>query len=416
MKKQFVSISLFMFLFLIPIMFGCEKDDPKSNLELAAIDISQESDWDLLISEGTEQFIMVRHNNYIPEEVFYKPTDEHDGYLIYFSEDGFPEKIVVDNVIIMMGNFNGNLCDAAVIYNNELEIFREVETDINWDELNLKSGLLVEGRSGFLRKLGLVTSGAACIGSTALALSTGGAAIPLAILGCASYAAHVAEVFVDDDIEVLGVNVAETLGYISTAGTCVNSLFDPSFVHSALCVDKATSLILYHKAEAAELEENQLSIVNLGGAIVTSGNGDVKVTLSWSTNADLDLYVVDPNGEQIYWKNDFSQSGGELDVDDWGETNGRHEENIFWKDGSAPNGTYSVMVHYFDWMQNWRPSSTNYSVYVNAFGDYKIFSKNIKIDELEHITDFDQHGLKSVKIFEFEITKGGDKKEFYGIK
>jgi hypothetical protein len=78
------------------------------------------------------------------------------------------------------------------------------------------------------------------------------------------------------------------------------------------------------------------------------GDGDVKVSLRWSTVADLDLYVTDPAGEIIYYANPTSASGGQLDVDanaGCGDQTTTPVENIFWEAGTAPAGTYGVQVY-----------------------------------------------------------------------
>ncbi|MCD9624195.1 DUF6777 domain-containing protein [Rhabdothermincola salaria] len=74
------------------------------------------------------------------------------------------------------------------------------------------------------------------------------------------------------------------------------------------------------------------------------GTGDVRVTLTWTGDADVDLHVVDPTGFEIYFGSPSSPSGGELDVDDIpsdGDT-GTHVENVFWPTGGAPAGAYSA--------------------------------------------------------------------------
>ncbi len=75
------------------------------------------------------------------------------------------------------------------------------------------------------------------------------------------------------------------------------------------------------------------------------GTGDVQVTLRWNTPVDLDLHVIDPLGEEIYFSHPFSQSGGSLDVDaNAGCENDAPVENVFWPTGGAPFGTYQVFV------------------------------------------------------------------------
>lgn len=80
------------------------------------------------------------------------------------------------------------------------------------------------------------------------------------------------------------------------------------------------------------------------------GTGAVQVTLHWAGPADLDLHVVDPLGETIWFDNLQSQSGGVLDVDanaDCAERMTNPVENIYWPIGMAPAGEYQVHVVYF---------------------------------------------------------------------
>jgi len=78
-------------------------------------------------------------------------------------------------------------------------------------------------------------------------------------------------------------------------------------------------------------------ILALAGGEPRLGTGDVQVTLRWNTPVDLDLHVIDPLGEEIYFRYTFSPSGGTLDVDaNAGCTNDTPVENVFWPTGGAP--------------------------------------------------------------------------------
>ncbi|MDX1440320.1 MAG: hypothetical protein R3284_10510, partial [Rubricoccaceae bacterium] len=78
------------------------------------------------------------------------------------------------------------------------------------------------------------------------------------------------------------------------------------------------------------------------------GTGDVQVTLRWDTQADIDLHVTDPSGEEIFYGHTQSASGGQLDVDaNAGCSNDPQVENIYWPTGGAPSGTYQLSVNYF---------------------------------------------------------------------
>ncbi len=78
--------------------------------------------------------------------------------------------------------------------------------------------------------------------------------------------------------------------------------------------------------------------------------GDLVVSLLWMSMADLDLHVIDPRGEEIYFENPRSLTGGLLEY----EANGsclmattEPLESIFWKAGTAPSGKYQVIVDYY---------------------------------------------------------------------
>ncbi|WP_375422859.1 IPT/TIG domain-containing protein [uncultured Friedmanniella sp.] len=80
------------------------------------------------------------------------------------------------------------------------------------------------------------------------------------------------------------------------------------------------------------------------------GGGDIQVTLRWTGPADLDLHVVDPAGEEIYYSHRYSASGGTLDHDANAGCNGLADddnavENVFWPPHQAPAGSYTTWVH-----------------------------------------------------------------------
>ncbi|HSM14925.1 MAG TPA: hypothetical protein VLA66_12740 [Thermoanaerobaculia bacterium] len=92
------------------------------------------------------------------------------------------------------------------------------------------------------------------------------------------------------------------------------------------------------------------------------GVGDIAFRLSWDGAADLDLYVVDPDGERIDFLHREGESGGRLDIDcnvtvpildaagDPVPGEFRKEscdeplENVFWPKGRAREGVYRVQV------------------------------------------------------------------------
>jgi len=76
-------------------------------------------------------------------------------------------------------------------------------------------------------------------------------------------------------------------------------------------------------------------------------SGDVQVSLFWSSKDDIDLHVVAPSGEEIYYGHRKSICGGHLDVDmnvGYGKAVIGAVENVFWPVGKAPRGKYRVYV------------------------------------------------------------------------
>ena len=108
--------------------------------------------------------------------------------------------------------------------------------------------------------------------------------------------------------------------------------------------------------------------------IINVGNGDVQVSVSWSDTSDVDLHVVDPAAEEIYFGHRASASGGDLDLDSNAACSQddplhfphKSNENIVWPVGQAPSGTYTVRLAY--WSACNVPAPTDYVVTVATKG------------------------------------------------
>lgn len=110
---------------------------------------------------------------------------------------------------------------------------------------------------------------------------------------------------------------------------------------------------------------------------------DITVRLDWqklSGKTDIDLHVVDPYGEEIYYLNSFSESGGWLDRDD---IVGPGPEHISWN--VAPAGTYTVKVHYYDSDSR---AVTTYQVSIKVNGVTKYYSGSIAYHQEVTIAEF----------------------------
>ena len=45
-------------------------------------------------------------------------------------------------------------------------------------------------------------------------------------------------------------------------------------------------------------------------SVLTVGTGQVQVSVSWDTDSDVDLHVVDPNNQDVYYEQPAVDSGG----------------------------------------------------------------------------------------------------------
>ncbi len=108
--------------------------------------------------------------------------------------------------------------------------------------------------------------------------------------------------------------------------------------------------------------------------IIRVGTGDVQVSVWWDAPSDVDLHVIDPSGEEVFFANTQSASGGTLDLDSNPACNldNINNENIVWPTGGAPTGSYTVNLVYF---ADCGVPESNYIVTVQVVGKApKLFS------------------------------------------
>ena len=114
--------------------------------------------------------------------------------------------------------------------------------------------------------------------------------------------------------------------------------------------------------------------------LLQSGTGDVKVTLAFDQDNDLDLHVIEPNGTRISYSAPQSATGGELDLDSNAGCviDGTNIENIFWPPGDAPAGEYVVEVQYYEACF---AETVNYTVTINVGDEVSTESGSFEPEE-----------------------------------
>jgi hypothetical protein len=390
MKKNFISVFVLVAVFvlnscqLVDDIFDGKKDE---NVSFVA-DISSESEFDFLAyAEEDQSFFAVKlRENFNPGLALFKPNEASEPFPIWFDHDGYPEKMVVEGFIFTFGNFTGVTFDMGIVSpEGEVSIVREIPVPEEYQEyLQLKSFNWSDGLRWAGHIAGAVACGASVAGGTAATALTFGISAPAAAVlvgvGCGATVLSIATEFFPEEIQDYTGLSATAVSSFSTTLSCV----DPSSVIS--CLAGASSIILTGASAAVEENENALALAE--GA-VQGGYGDIQVTLTWDSTADIDLYVQDPNEEWIWFGKKTSASGGWLDVDD---IDGFGPENIFWEKNRAPEGDYLVYVEHYS------GGSANYSVLVQAFGRVKQFKGYIGRGESICITDFSKNHLKSGRV------------------
>jgi hypothetical protein len=95
----------------------------------------------------------------------------------------------------------------------------------------------------------------------------------------------------------------------------------------------------------------------------SKAQADLRVTISWNTDAtDVDLWVIEPDGEKCFYQHNKTKSGGELSQD---MTQGYGPERYQVK--KALKGTYRIIVNYFNANPNLLAGETHVNVTVTKF-------------------------------------------------
>ncbi len=134
--------------------------------------------------------------------------------------------------------------------------------------------------------------------------------------------------------------------------------------------------------------------------IVSTLGGDLQFALNWDTETDVDLHVIDPSGEAIFWGNPIGASGGTLDLDSNAgcAIDGVQNENAIWAADEAPSGSYRVGVNLWSAcgstsQTSWRLTILERGEPVGTFeGFFSPEEANPEADPLNVVTTFEFGG------------------------
>ena len=114
----------------------------------------------------------------------------------------------------------------------------------------------------------------------------------------------------------------------------------------------------------------------IAGLRVKGGaENDLKVYLTWDTDgSDVDLWVVNPAGQKVFYKQKRGKFGGELHHD---VTTGYGPESFTATE--ARRGMYRIQVHYYD---------TNRSTFTEARGEVTVVLDEGRPGEVRHVLPY----------------------------
>lgn len=121
----------------------------------------------------------------------------------------------------------------------------------------------------------------------------------------------------------------------------------------------------------AKLRDYARARLDALSAQVGLGRADIVVTITWNTdNTDVDLHVIEPSGEECFYRHRDTRSGGSLTQD---VTQGYGPEMYVLRD--APRGNYDIRAHYYASDRN--RASARTKVYATVFEDWGTKSERV---------------------------------------
>jgi uncharacterized protein (TIGR02145 family) len=273
-------------------------------LKLLIIETKGESEWDYYVTSKDSSYLFINMENDRPVSVFIKPDLDKDGFFIFLDEYGLPNKLVVDNHIVLFNNFRDSLVDVSVISpSGEIEIFRNLSSELDLSLFYLKTHQLAEGTLTpfIIKTLGHAVRVASCAASISL-MPTGIGAVVTGITCANAFVQLMADAIPEDKNFQVVANGAKVVGALTSYGGCV--LLDPT---SCLTIAESALLLqAYEMSKTIENRNNEISAAqnllrlptistsiiteitqttaNSGGNITSEGNSPIKERgVCWNT-------------------------------------------------------------------------------------------------------------------------------------
>ena len=218
---------------------------------------------------------------------------------------------------------------------------------------------------------------------------------------------------IDNDVTEVFYGVKGVYGYykLSIPNGTINT-FDFIIIISQII--KKTSFILQVSVKDAKGNISHPYFIPV--ILKDADPGKLQITLSFDQPNDLDLHLIEPGSNEIFFGNPVSITGGYLDLDANAgcQIDSVNIENIIYGDSVLiPLGTYKVYVQYFS--QCIIGVTTNFSVTAlyggelitpssgtNPFmGSFQMYTGNDQVDAMT----FDMTSMSKIAQFDFKTVK-----------
>ena len=283
---------------------------------------------------------------------------------ISFDEYLLPDIVNTAGYTMLFTNYTETGFDVAVISpENELSIYRNLEVNI---ENQRNARLEYEESMYALTEAAEGLAIAGCLMSDPMLAAGVPAAAVNGIAHCRSPLVLTATGALYDAPRSSIETSAPAFGIYASGFGCDQTMSAPYQESIRDCSEMLFAESIDLDLVASLLRDEHAENIELARQTLQYGGGDVQITLTWDNTADLDLHVIDPNGERIAFFSPYSSTGGMLDMDD---VDGFGPENIFWEQQQSPQGTYQVEVNHYH-----GESPSNFTVLVQALGETRQYT------------------------------------------
>ncbi len=158
------------------------------------------------------------------------------------------------------------------------------------------------------------------------------------------------------------VGVSEANGYFRLATSKNTSTKDGFIFYIQMnqnIEDEAFDIIIAIEDSNGNVSHHEIISVSL----IEVGTGKLQVSCAWDQQNDVDLHLVEPSGEEIFYGSAVSTNGGELDLDSNAACmiDGVNNENITYSETDVVEaGEYIVRVDF--WSNCGTTENTNFNV------------------------------------------------------